>query len=243
MTKMIKNVIFTLLLLTLGISTAFLSYLHFFASDDGALSGEWMADLDMTQHAAVTAYSWLQDIEGVSVSLEDMESRMQGLTIQVNLSFAQMTRSEGTFLCNVDQESYDACKQSAYEVFATVFRELLAERLCMAGYTGDMDEETLEGFVIETFGMSTDAYLMSYGPVLLPSLEELQAGYDGSGTYEAEEDVLTRQFENGPVTTKAETYIRKGSSLILSEEIGSVPAGFSSEDYPIVYTLKQPQEQ
>ena len=111
----------------------------------------------------------------------------------------------------------------------------------MAGYTGSMDEEEIGALVTETFGMSTDAYLMSCVPALLPSLEDLQARYDGSGTYEAAEDVLTRQFDDGgPVTTKAEAYVRKGSSLILSEETGSVPAGFSSDDYPVLYTLKQP---
>ena len=39
MKKTIKNVIFTLLLLTLSASTALLAYLHFFASDDDELSG------------------------------------------------------------------------------------------------------------------------------------------------------------------------------------------------------------
>lgn len=243
MAKMIKNIIFTLLLLTLGVSTALLAYLHFLAPDDEDLSGEWTAGLDMTEQAAVTAFGWLQDIEGVSVSLEDMETRMQGLTIQVNLIFEQTARSEGVFHCSIDPESYDVCRQSAYEAFATAFRELLAERLRMAGYTGSMDEEALEALVTETFGMSTDAYLTSYAPGLLPALEELQAQYDGSGTYETAEDVLTRQFEEGAVTTKAESYIRKNASLILSEEIGSVPAGFSSDDYPVAYTLTQSQGQ
>lgn len=243
MKKTIKTAIFTLLLLTLAASTAFLSYLHFFASDDEDLSGEWTADLDMTQQAAATAYSWLQDIEGVSVSLEDMESRMQGLTIEVSLTFEQTGNSEGTFRCNIDQDSYDACKQAAYETFATAFRELLAERLQMAGYTGSTDEEALEALVTETFGMSADAYLASYGPALLPSLEELQAEYDGSGTYEAAEDVLTRRFDgDGDIIVRMESYIRKESYLILSEVTGSDSNGQSPDDYPVVYTLKQPQE-
>ncbi|MBD5500388.1 MAG: hypothetical protein HDR10_04150, partial [Lachnospiraceae bacterium] len=99
MGKIIKNVILTLLLLTLSISTALLAYLHFFASDDKELSGEWTAELDMTQQAAVTALSWLQEIEAVSVSLEDMESYMQDLNIQVNLTLEQTGSAEGTFCC------------------------------------------------------------------------------------------------------------------------------------------------
>ena len=136
MRKSIKNVVITLLVLTLGFSTALLAYLHFFASEKEELSGEWTAELDMTEHAAVTALGWLQEIEGVSVSLEDMKSYMQGLTVKVSMTMEQNARAEGTFHCNVLPESYDDCNQAAYEAFAMAFQELLAERLLMAGYTG-----------------------------------------------------------------------------------------------------------
>ena len=236
--RIIRNVIVTILLLTLSISTAFLVYLHFFASGDRNLSGEWTAELDMTEQAAVEALIWLQDIEAVSVSLEDMESCMQNLTIQVNLKMEQTGRSEGTFYCNVLPESYDACNQAAYEAFAAVFRELVAERLHMAGYTGSTDEEAIEALVNETFGMSTISYLMSCGPSLLPALEDLQAQYDGSGTYETEEGILTRQFDAGSVTAKAERYIKRDADLILSEEVNSGASDLFSDHYPVIYTLK-----
>ncbi len=217
--KKIKYVIFTLLLITLSISTALLIYLHFFASDYDDLTGEWTANLDMTQQAAVAAYSWLQDIEAVSVSIEDMESYMQDLTIQVDLTLEQTDRSEGTFRCNVSKESYEACKQAAYEAFASAFRELLAERLHMAGYIDDADREDIEALVTETFGMSTVSYLMSYGPALLPSLDDLQIQYDGSGTYEVTEGILIREFDAGQFAdTKSEYYFSNDYSLILSEE-------------------------
>lgn len=227
MKRIIKNVIVTLLIITLSASTALLAYLHYFASDDKELSGEWTTDLDMTERAAVTALSWLQDIEAVSVSLEDMESYMQGLSVQVNLAMDQNAQRNarwdahraGTFSCNVSPESYDVCKEAAYEAFAMAFQELLTKRLRMAGCTGGTDREEIEALVAETFGMSTVSYLMSSCPDLLPSLEELQAQYDGSGTYEVTEDILTRRFEDGEaVIIKEEYYIRKGSILILPEE-------------------------
>lgn len=243
MRKTIKNAVFILLLLTLSVSTALLAYLHFFASEEEELSGEWSAELDMTEQVAVTALGWLQDIEGVSVSLEDMDLYIPELTIQVSLILEQTERSGGTFHCNISQESYDACRQAAYEAFAMAFQDLLAKRLRMAGYTGSMDEEAIEGLVTETFGMSTDSYLMSYGPDLLPSLEDLQAEYGGSGTYEAADGILTRQFEaDGFVITKAEYYIRKDSKLILSEETDSAPAGLFSDHYPMIYTLEQTRD-
>ena len=215
MGKVIKNTILFLLILTLSISTAFLAYLHFFRSD-GSLSGEWTAELDLTEQAAVAAFIWLQDIEAVSFTLEDVESCMQKLTIQVDLNLEAATDSEGTFRCGIRPESYNACEQAAYEAFAESFRELLAERLRMAGYTGGTDREDLEVLVTETFGMSTVSYLMTCGPALLPSLEDLQVQYDGSGTYEAAEGILTWRYDNG--TIKTENYVWEDFSLVLSEE-------------------------
>lgn len=237
MEKNIKNTIFALLLLSLSISTVILAYLHFFASGDGNLSGEWTANLDMTEQAAAAALGWLQDIEAVSVSLEDTEAYMQGLTVQVNLTLEQTASSEGTFCCNVLPESYDACNQAAYESFARAFRELLAERLRMAGYEGELDEESVEALVVETFGMSTVSYLMSCAPALLPSMEELQAQYDGGGTYQTEEGILTRQFDADQAAVKSEYYIREGSRLIISGETDSVSSGSFLNRYPLIYTL------
>lgn len=235
MRKIIKNTVFVILFSVLVIFAVLLIYLFFYASDDKNLSGEWTAHLDMTEQASVTALGWLQNMEAVSVSMQDMKSRMQGLTIELHLTLEQTGRSAGTFRCSVLQESYAACSQAAYEEFAAVFRELLAERLHMAGYTGGTDEEAL---VMETFGMSTTSYLISCVPDLLPPLEDLQAQYDGSGTYETADDILTRQFDNDQfVRAKTERYIRKDSTLILTEETNSPPSGYYTEHYPILYFL------
>ena len=214
MKNVIKRTIVILLVLSLGISTAVLAYLHFSKSDDRSLSGEWTAELDLTQQAAVKAFIWLQDIEAIPVSLEDVESCMRKLTVQVNMNFEPTTDAAGFFHCSILPESYDVCEQDAYEAFAAVFRELLKERLRMAGYTGGTDAEDIEALVTETFGMPTVTYLMTYGPVLLPSLEELQAQYDGSGTYEAAEGLLTRQYDNG--ITETENYVCGNFRLVLS---------------------------
>ena len=179
--KTIKNAMVTILFLALGTCAILFAFLYFFTSGDRNLSGEWTAEIDVTQQAAVTALDWLQDIEAVSISLEDMESYMENLTIQLNMTLEQTSRSEGTFHCHISPESYEACKQAAYQAFAQAFRELLGERLRMAGYEGDVEPEEIENLAATAFGMSTESYLMSYGPVLLPSLENMQAQYEGHG--------------------------------------------------------------
>ena len=235
MGKVIKNTILLLLILSLSISTVFLAYLYLFKSDDRSLSGEWTAELDLTEQAAVTAYIWLQDIEAVYVSPEDVKSCMQKLTVQIDLNLDATTEFEGTFFCSIQPESYKVCEQAAYEAFAEAFRELLAERLRMAGYTGGTDKEEIEDLVIETFGMSTVAYLMTCGPALLPAMEDLQAQYDGSGTYETAEGILTWRYDDG--TTRAENYVWENSSLVLLG--GEEPDGQGQKKPAILIFRKQ----
>lgn len=243
MRRTVRDAVVVLLLLSLSISTAILVYLHFFAADERDLSGEWAAELDLTGRAAATAFGWLQDIEAVSLSLEDMDAYMQDLTVRIDLTLEQTERFGGNFRCSVRPESYEACRQAAYEAFAMVFLDLLADRLHMAGYTGSTDRDAVEALVQETFGMSAVSYLTAYGPALLPSLEALQAQYDGSGTYEATEDTLIRRYSvGGTATVKTEGCIRKDSTLILSEEIGADTAGSFADRYPMAFVLQQPSD-
>lgn len=226
-----RNIVSTIVFLFLITSTALLAYLYFFEPGDKDLTGEWTAKLDMTDQSAVTALGWLQNIEAVSITLEDMEQYMQGLTIEVNLTLEQTAHEQGTFSCNIQPESYDACNQAAYEAFAAAFEDLLIERLHKAGYTGGTDKESIETLVTETFGMPTVSYLMACGPELLPPLEDLQDQYDGSGTYTTEKGILMRQFDDGwQVTTKTENYLRKDTILLLSEE--------TEYECPLIYTLQ-----
>lgn len=235
MRKTMKFIVFAILFPALIISTALLAYLHFFAANDKNLSGGWTASLDMTGQTAATAFAWLQDIEAVSVSMQDMEAYMQGLGVGIQLTFEQSDRTAGTFRCNVMPESYEACNQAAYEAFASAFRKLLAERLRKSGYAGGTDEEAVEALVTETFGMSTVSYLKSCAPRLLPSLEELQAQYDGSGTYQTAGDILTRQYDDSrAVVIRMERYIQKDGCLILLGESDAAPQG-QPGNYPVIY--------
>lgn len=247
MGKIGKNLILVLLFLTLSFTVGFLAYLHFWKEEN--LSGEWRAELDFTEEAAVTGLGWLQEIEAVSVSLEDMEQYMQGLTVEVRMTLEQTGYGKGSFQGVVLAESYESCYHAAYEALAEAFRALLAQRLHMAGYEGKTDRETVEALVAESFGMSTVSYLMTFGPALLPSLEELQEEYDGGGTYQTSGGILIRQYdggENGLI--RQERYIRQGDSLVLTDKVD--PDGSREESdpadsegrYPALYRLKKSSE-
>lgn len=235
MGRTVRGTLRCLLLLTVGAVCAFWAYVRFFA--EGGMAGEWTASLDMREQAAASAFFWLQDIEQASVSLEEVGASMPELTIQVNLTLRKTSRFGGNFQCDISPESYEACRQAAYEAFAGIFREIVAKRLNMAGYGEGVDAQSVEALAAEAFGMPTASYLMEKGPALLPALEEMQARYGGSGVYEAKDGILTRHFTEGqPDTVRTESYIRQGSSLVLSKAAGSdVREGLFGQ-HPVFYT-------
>ena len=112
MRKILNVVVLAVLLPALLIATVLLTYLHFFAPGDKNLSGKWTASLDMTDHAAVAAIGWLQDIEGIDIegiaaSMQEMENAVQDFTVEVTITFEETARSEGTFEACVIPESYE----------------------------------------------------------------------------------------------------------------------------------------
>lgn len=248
----VKNTIVILLILSVGILAAILVHSRLQAQREANLSGEWSARLDMTEQAVVAAFGWLSDIEAVSVSPEDVAACMRNLTIQVNLTLEQTAPGQGTFRCEISPEAYDACRQAAYQALGEAFRAALAERLLMAGYAGSTDEAALGELAEEALGMPLFSYLMSCGPALMPSLEELQARYDGSGSYEAADGILARRFDAAAAPSDAagtdavrERYMKRGAELVLygreiSEADGAAAPESGSRSYPMVYTLRDP---
>lgn len=183
--NILKRILLLLLFLTLVGVNLFLVYIHFLTPGDRScveeesaqpdgIPGEWFAELSMTDWAVEAGLGWLQEIEAVSVTSEDLESRMKDLTVRFDLTPEQIGLLGGSLRWSVSSESYESCEQKAYEAFAGVFRELVAKRLRMEGYTGSVDEDVIEALVEETFGMSTVSYLRSCGLSLLPPEEELQ---------------------------------------------------------------------
>ncbi|MCH5250393.1 MAG: hypothetical protein J1E98_10685, partial [Lachnospiraceae bacterium] len=57
--------------------------------------------------------------------------------------------------------------------------------------------------------------------------EDLQAQYDGSGTYEAAEGILTWRYENGTIRT--ENYVWEDFNLVLMGEEDSAILIFRKE--------------
>ena len=147
--------------------------------DDPSLTGRWQMKADLTETARSRADTWLRRAAlGEQVSAADYIPR---LTVNVRLTLL----NDGRWTREIEEDDYANARAKAQEGLAKALTELLRLRIADAGRPPESAAEA--GARIENaIGMSADAYMRDYGPTLLPTLDELHAFYDGSGSYQTE---------------------------------------------------------
>ncbi len=219
MKKFILYFCLFLILLSLFAAGA-LVFVHHATDPSRRLPGNYQAQIDYTRNIVDKGNQYLQDaFLGDQVSVEDY---LDPICIDLHLTFSK----EGTYLLEVDASSYARAEETAYAALKQALYELIRLRQEAAGKSARSDEE-IQSVLEELLGMPADEYLQTYGPSLLPSYEELEAAYAGSGTYEATRDLLI--LEGG----KTRHILTDASTLVLTD-----PAG--EEDPMVWYVDPQP---
>ena len=168
------------------------------------LPGGWHRTIDLAAEAGAAAKEWLMDAEGGRAI--DMKTYMGSVTVGVDLTLA----ADGSWTCTVDENSYRMAEQQAYTALEQALEDLLLARAQEAGQEMTGREEAAQS-IEDTIGMSCREYLRTYGPVLLPALEELRAEYEGSGDWKAESGVLLRNGSGEAFLINTDLLVLTGS--------------------------------
>lgn len=171
------------------------------------LPGHWQRNVDFTASGRMYAREWLMAAEGGADY--DPAAYIPELSVTVELVLGE----DGTWSGRVDEDSYNEAVQKAYRGLEDSFEDLLITRVQASGREMESREEAAQS-IAETIGMSCAEYLRTYGPKLLPDLEELQAQYNGSGSWSAEKGVLLRDGSG-------EAYLINTDLLVLSGTEGT----------------------
>lgn len=140
-------------------------------------AGRWRLYVDLTETARARANGWLQRAElGERVDTAD---RLPPIRVGVLLELTP----DGGWRREVEESSLEAAEKEAENALAAALRELLLLRFADAGRAAGTPEDAETRFQ-KAIGMSSLQYLESYGPRLLPTLDQLRESYEGSGSYE-----------------------------------------------------------
>ncbi|MCR5399414.1 MAG: serine hydrolase [Lachnospiraceae bacterium] len=174
------NIALAILILTIGVAIASVALIYL-TDPRKRLYGTWSTDVEMGSEAHTHASVWLSSaVRGAEI---DMSGYMDDITVATLLRI----NDDGTWSYNVDEGSYAAAKEQAYNGMAAALKALVVLRA--QGYGVQLhDDEAAENLICEKTGMSSVEYLKSYGPVLVTNLDSLREQYDKSGTFLADRD-------------------------------------------------------
>ncbi len=171
------------------------------------LPGRWHREIDYTADCTLAAKEWLLGAEGGGDI--DLPTYIGRVSVGMDLVLSK----DGSWQCSVDENSYNAATEQVYQALELAFEDLLIQRVNDSGREMSTREEAAQS-ILDTIDMSCNEYLRSYGPALLPTMEEIKAQYEGNGAWHAEKGVLMRD-------TKGQAFLINTDLLVLSGTDGT----------------------
>lgn len=196
-------VLFLLVIVVLLAALSCVLTLRLWRRSDPSLAGSWQMQLNLRDTARERANAWLR--AAALGELVDAGDYLPPLTVKVRLTL----NADGSWTRRVDAGSLEKAQGEAEKALAEALNALLRLRVEDAGRPVGTEKET-RALLENALGMPVEAYLRSYGPTLLPALDELQARFDGGGSYAVEGNHL-RLGERRP------RYLVDESLLLLTE--------------------------
>ena len=195
-----------------------LKYTRIFAGDDSKLDGVWITQIETTEIIASEMALWLHDVQGAEINSEELRSKLETCDVDCILSF---DKKEHTYQLSVSEEDYALCSKQAYECLADILEGLVADRINDSGIDMDKVGMSLDELIVQTVGSTTEEYLESLGPKLMPDLEVLINKYNSRGSYLLKNGILIRGDESGSEITPWE-YIIDGNRLVITQDANSI---------------------
>lgn len=211
-----------------------------FLQKDTKYIGTWQREVDITDYVTDSMDVWL----GTAV----MGNGTDYGTGRVVITMTLRMDKDGNWSESVDEASYESACAAAKAVALAGLYNFLDRRMAATDMSAELAGKTTEEIVVEAVGMSGEEYLEKYGPVLLPSLDDLKLRYNDGGTYAVDGNVMARR---GLYGTAYETFAIDKKVMIIAGRTDATSASDSlavsiggDNDmqqltaYPIVYNAK-----
>ena len=153
--------------------------LRLWRRSDPVVVGSWRMQADLTLLARERANAWLR--AAALGEQTDAGAYLPPIQVPVDLKLTE----DGQWSRSVDAGKLQEAEREAQTALAEALRALVCLRIRDAGRPEE-DAAGAEARIESAVGMSAEDYLAACGPALLPTVEELEALYGGSGGYTIE---------------------------------------------------------
>ena len=172
-------VIVLLIILIIGMATA--GVLLFLYGKSQMLTGEWERKIDVTDTVRENIRGYIAESTLIDeINIDDYLG-----TIEVESSL--VIPKEGSMKEGISYESYYDANEKAYDALENIVTYLLESRIKSNYIETDM---TTDELIKETVGTDLEQYLKAHGPVLMPTIEELESLYGTDASYTADREKI-----------------------------------------------------
>lgn len=130
--------------------------------------------VSMTEEASARAFVWLNKIDYMELSYEDVVSIMGQFNLEI---IKTPTKEKGVYTYALADNAYEYCQNQAQVGFERAYKQVIKNRIEKTGYEGEISDETVERLMLETFGMTVSDYLKQCDVKLLPAEDEINEKY------------------------------------------------------------------
>lgn len=199
------NIIPVIILLVLFLLSAsgLLIYYFMYASPMAKVKGIWNTEVSYDMEIEDNISGYLK--EAVLGDEIDVSQYISASDIDIVLSLD----SNGSYTKRVSEDSVNDVMNSAFDALMKCVSELILARI--KSTDPSFSEEALTDTLIkDSIGMDLSDYLLTYGPVLMPSLEDLMDTYDDYGTFTIDKEHIYFISSKTGETSVCEYAVNKG---------------------------------
>lgn len=137
--------------------------------------------IDMADEVVAKAYVWLSEIEGNSLTYEETKEIFGEISLECTLT---PKKRKNLYDRTLVEGSYESCASLATVGFEKAYKTVVQNRLILEGFEGEVTETLVEELMMSSYQISVSDYLKNYGPILMPSKEEVVTKYEGEVLHE-----------------------------------------------------------
>lgn len=139
-------------------------------------------EISITEEVTAKAYVWLNQIEDIDISYEEVRGIMGDISITVEL---KPSENKGMKLQEITDGSYQKCYDAAYNGMAEAYNRVVSKRLLDSGYEGELSANIVDSLMKEAYGLSVMDYLKQCEDLtIIPSEDELKQRFNVEVEYE-----------------------------------------------------------
>lgn len=168
----------------------------FFCNRINTINGVFVESCDITDMVIANTMNWLSDIDNNEMDYEWIRSKLDSITVDIELNLNKNKFGQGDYIIEVNEESYNNAIKKTYELSTKCMYEIIKNNLIERGYNEDLSDDKIKKYSEDILGCSIEDYLYNNKISIIPDFDDFSLDYTESGSYTVKYSQITFVHNN-----------------------------------------------